>query len=116
MPKGVDGVRLNGFVKCASDFDITPTFCSKKELRDCFEASLNNANERVSTRREEIPLDFPGFVDGLCFVAITSLGKPMFAHLYTTNASRVSVLLVMWGLGDANQLDAVVSRERYLAG
>ena len=44
---GIDGVRINSFIKCASDFDITPTFCSKKELRDCFEASLNNGNAMV---------------------------------------------------------------------
>ena len=96
-------VRAAGFLHCASDFDITPTFASRKELRDAYERAARGANA----------LDFTAFVEALAYVAIDALGKPMFAHLYTTPASRVSVLLVMWGVGDTSVLDAIIARDRY---
>jgi len=100
-----DVVRLPGLVRLAQDFDITPTFSSRKEVKDAF--------ERAGRGLEA--LDFPAFVESLGYIAIEALGKPMFAHLYTTDAARVSVLLVMWGLGDPASLDAVVARDRYAA-
>ena len=98
---GMDLVRLAGFIKCATDFDITPTFASRKELREAFERA-------AATSGAADGLGFNAFVEALAHVAVDALGKPMFAHLYQTHAARVSVLLVMWGLGDPNKLDEVV--------
>ena len=100
---GMDVVRLPGLVRLAQDFDITPTFSSRKDLKDAFERSARGLEA----------LAFPDFVQALGYIAIDALGKPMFSHLYTTDAARVSVLLVMWGLGDPASLDAVVARDRY---
>lgn len=100
---GADSVRVPGFIRCASDFDITPTFASRQELYDAFQLAGKGVDA----------LDFFGFIEALGHVAINSLGKPMFSHLYSTPASRVSVLLVMWGLGDAASLDAIIQKEKY---
>lgn len=106
---GADAVGVQSFLRCLSDFDVTPTFASKKEVREAFEQARVSQQQRQTSSG----LDFPGFVDALGLVAVNTLGKPMFAHLYQTPQSRVSVLLGMWGLGDPATFDAVLQREKY---
>ena len=104
---GVDSVDMQAFLRCLTDFDVTPTFASRKEIKDAFD------HARSLQQRQGSGLDFPGFVEALGLVAVNSLGKPMFAHLYQTPQSRIAVLLGMWGLGDPATFEAVAQREKY---
>jgi len=46
-------------------------------------------------------------VETLANIAVQSLSKPMFAHLYSTNLKKVDVMLSMWGLGDPVKLSEI---------
>ena len=103
---GFDVIRFQAFFRCCTDFEVTPTFSSKKELRDSFDLSSGGGDS----------LEFPLFVECLGHVAVRALGKPIFAKLYPTPASRVNVLLGMWGFGNPATFDAILAKQRYARG
>ena len=49
-------------------------------------------------------------MEALGHVAVNSLSKPMFAHLYTSNSAKVNVLLTMWGVADPLKLAEIHNR------
>ena len=101
--EGAPLVRMPGFVRLAQDYDICPTFTSRRELRECFDRAAHGSDA----------LDFGLFVEALGHVALTALSKPMFSHMYSSSASKVNVLLAMWGVGDADKLDSLRSQRSY---
>mmetsp|Transcript_8862 Transcript_8862/g.10105 ORF Transcript_8862/g.10105 Transcript_8862/m.10105 type:complete len:337 (-) Transcript_8862:396-1406(-) len=94
-------VKLAEFVRLAQDYDILPTFLSRKELRSVYK---NNAFEDVG-------LTYSGFTCALAELATFALSKPMFAHLYPTKLSKVNVLLNMWGVADSTKLSEIQNRQ-----
>ena len=90
---------IGDIVQLAQDYDITPTFISRKEIRD------------VCLRNEKQEISYPVFVTCLANIAIESLSKPMFAHLYSSSVSKVNVLLTMWGLADPTKLSEIQDME-----
>merc|ERR1712232_748365 len=93
-------VELAEFVRLAQDYDITPTFLSRKELRQIF-----------GNHTSQDGLDFDGFTGALAEIAVYSLSKPMFAHLYATKLDKVNVLLTMWGVADPSKLTEIQTRQ-----
>lgn len=84
------GSDLKGLVQLCTSYDIIPTFISKSEVRNII--------------RSDGELSFEDFIVGLAEIAIFCLSKPMFAHLYSTDKSKINVLLNMWGVADANKI------------
>ena len=52
-------------------------------------------------------LDYNGFIEVLSRIAIVALSKPVFSHLYPTEADKIGVLLEMWGVADPLKLQQV---------
>ena len=52
----------------------------------------------------KVGVDFGGFVEAMGNCVLEALSKPAFAHLYPTDAAKVTVLLETWGLADAQKL------------
>jgi hypothetical protein len=77
------------------DYDIMPTFITRRELREAFDLS-SEIGDNV--------LGYGEWLDCLGHIAVMALSKPMFAHLYTTTAAKVNVLLTMWGVADRQKL------------
>ena len=94
-------LSMADIVRMARGYDITPTFISRKEIRDAFDSALTGSRGG---------LNYGQFICALGHIASISLSKPMFAHLYKTTASKVNVMLTMWGVGDASKLSEVRSR------
>ena len=85
-------VSVPSVVKLGSDFDIVPTFLSRKELK----AALG--------MNEAAGFAYDSFVDALKRIALNALSKQPFANIYPTDEAKVTVLLEMWGLGDPAKL------------
>lgn len=100
-------MSLTGFIQMTSEFDMCPTFVTKKELRQVFAESCENQVPSGGAKGEL--LSYPGFVEALARVALVSLSKPAFEHLYPSAKEKVSVLLEMWGVGDAKRLEEVLA-------
>lgn len=89
-------------------FDICPTFLTKRELHVIFSESLLASQ---SGPTEVHTLSYPGFLEALARIALVALSKPVFEDLYPRMMDKLSVLLEMWGVGDPRRLEeALVSR------
>ena len=94
-------VDVSEFIRLAQDYDITPTFLTRKELRSIY---------RRSCMDSQVGMKYNDFTNGLALIAVTALSKPMFAHLYSTKLAKVDVLLNMWGVADATKLEEIETR------
>lgn len=78
---GGEGLLSAHFVRLAQDFDICPTFLTKKELRSIFKESARAHEGEVGDRDA---CSYAGFVEALGRMALVALSKPAFAHIYPT--------------------------------
>ena len=113
--KGTSGMGLPSFVALAQDFDIIPTFLSKRECKAIFvETSAAHAEgAAVDATPDQIAmthkLTYAAFVEALGLIPLTALSKPAFQHLYPSARDKTWVLLEMWGLGVRSKVEQVVS-------
>jgi hypothetical protein len=131
LPEGVDARR---FLELFADYDIAPTFITRRELRQIFVAAARaHGTLGASAGMRGSPggpdgldasrvggdvagvLPYAGFVEALGRAALASLSKPAFAHLYPTARDKVLVLLEMWGLADVRKLTDMQHRPRKAA-
>jgi hypothetical protein len=111
-PSGLDARH---FVELYSDFDIAPTFLTRRELKNIFAASAK-AHSTVPVSDEDaanVLLNYAGFVEALGRTALQALAKPAFQHLYPTAREKVLVLLDMWGMADARKLQEMQRKPRH---
>jgi hypothetical protein len=97
---GANALQLSGLVRLMQDYDITPMFVSRKEIRDLYS----------SVAADTSSLSYEAFVELLASVAVHALSKPMFAHLYPSTKDQVNVLLTTWGVADAVKLSDIMER------
>ena len=62
-----------------------------------------------------VTLVFTGFIDALRITAVVALSKKTFKSLYPTEASKVHVLLSLWGVGDPLKLEQLRSAHQQKA-
>jgi hypothetical protein len=99
---GASGGQHRGALQMAMDYDVVPSFLTKKEVRSCY-----NVVSRMSQGGDgdtSVGLGFGGFIQLLGLLAIRGLSKQTFQNLYPTHAKKVGVLLDMWGFGDPIKL------------
>lgn len=110
------GLDAKRFIELYLDYDIAPTFLTKKELKQIFIASskahggTTNAAAGSSTTDEAAsatPLTYAAFVEALGRTALVALSKPAFQTLYPSARDKVAVLLEMWGVADPRKLKEV---------
>ena len=95
-------MTLDQYVRLGLDYDLYPTFLNKAELKKFF----------VQASQGSQSLSYEGFVDALRITAVNALSKKTFKNLYPTDASKVHVMLSLWGLGDPLKLEQLKSRRR----
>ncbi len=95
-------LTLEQYMRLGQDYDLYPTFLNKNELKKCF----------VEAARGHDTLVFTGFIDALRITAVVALSKKTFKSLYPTEASKVHVLLSLWGVGDPLKLEQLRSRHQ----
>jgi hypothetical protein len=103
------GMDLKRFVELYLDFDIAPTFLTKRELRAVFTAA-SAAHAPAGAAGGEgaaAPLTYAAFNEALGRTALVALSKPAFQQLYPLARDKVAVLLEMWGIADARKLREV---------
>jgi len=96
---GTQEFQLTDVIQMCQDYDIAPTFMSRKEIRDLY--------SEINRKTNQSALSYETFVELLAQIAVTSLSDPMFAHLYTTNIKKVNVLLTMWKVADPIKLQEI---------
>lgn len=96
---------LPGFLSCWIDYEICPTFISKKEVQAIYKKRIDDQGLHG--------MDFPIFVEALGLVAFAALEKPPLSQMYPTPAKQIGVLLGMWRFGDSTALDNIVKRQKY---
>jgi hypothetical protein len=123
------GIDCKRFLELFGDYDISPTFITRRELKSIFVAaakahgtlqsaggagSPGAASEAGGAASSEIRghLAYAGLIETLGRAALASLSKPAFAHLYPTAKDRVMVLLEMWGVADSRKLAEMQRRPR----
>lgn len=106
------GIDAKRFVELYQDYDVCPTFLTKRELRAIFGASstAHTGGALPEDPTTAPPLSFAAFMEAMGRTALVALSKPAFAHLYPTASAKVSVLLEMWGLADPRKLAEVQRR------
>tara|TARA_B110000305_G_C19153711_1_gene499272 strand:- start:13 stop:726 length:714 start_codon:yes stop_codon:yes gene_type:complete len=92
-----------GAIVMAGNYDIVPSFLSKKEVKSCYSVVA-----LMQSGKSGGGLDFSGFIQLLGLLAVVSLSKPSFQHLYPSNGSKVGVLLEMWGFSDPIKLQMMI--------
>ena len=99
---GVDGSTVSAMqlLRMSQDYDLHPTFLTKAEIRMAF-------SETARVMGTGSDLDYNGFIEVLSRIAIVALSKPVFSHLYPTEADKIGVLLEMWGVADPLKLQQV---------
>ena len=109
------GLDVQHFIEMYADYDIAPTFLTRKELKQIFAASAKaHAGRAVSDEEAvNVPLSYPGFVEALGRTALVALAKPTFQHLYPSARDKVLVLLDMWGMADPRKLQEVQRKPRH---
>ena len=98
-------LTLEQYMRLGQDYDLYPTFLNKSELKKCF----------VEAARGHDTLVFTGFIDALRITAVVALSKKTFKSLYPTEASKVHVLLSLWGVGDPLKLEQLRSAHQQKA-
>lgn len=104
-PSNSKQVTLPGFLACWVDFEICPTFISKKEVESVYRKRI--------TSQQLSGMDFPLFVECLGLVAFAALDKQPLCGMYPTPAKKIGVLLHMWRFGDSVALDHIVKKHKY---
>jgi hypothetical protein len=107
------GLDLKRFVELYLDFDIAPTFLTKRELRAVFgaasaahaAAAAGGAGGAASA--EGAALSYAAFTEALGRSALVALSKPAFQQLYPSARDKVAVLLELWGVADPRKLKEV---------
>jgi hypothetical protein len=120
MSRGEDGQRgtargidVKRFVTLLEDYDICPTFVTKKELKQIFVAtSRAHGGAPAPGANPDDPMALPAlsnaaFIEALGRTALVALAKPAFTTLYPTAFDKVKVLLEMWGISDPRKLREV---------
>jgi len=115
MSRGEDGTHstpasgtdLKRFIELFMDFDIAPTFLTKRELKAIFAAASSAHNINGSDGASTAPLTYAAFNEALGRAALVALSKPAFQSLYPTAKDKVGVLLEMWGVADPRKLREV---------
>lgn len=118
-----EGVDARRFVECLADYDVSPTFIGRRELKAVFIAAArahgtllpaSPSAEGAGSGSSSVGgcLTYAGFIEALGRTALASLSKPAFAHLYPAPRDKVLVLLEMWGLADARKLSDMQHRPR----
>jgi len=99
---GASGGQHKGALQMAIDYDVVPSFLTKKEIRSCYNvvSRMGQGGDGAASAG----LDFGGFIQLLGLLAIRGLSKQTFQNLYPTNVKKVGVLLDMWGFGDPIKL------------
>ena len=115
MSRGEDGTHstpasgtdLKRFIELFMDFDIAPTFLTKRELKAIFAAASSAHNINGSDGASTAPLTYAAFNEALGRAALVALSKPAFQSLEPTAKDKVGVLLEMWGVADPRKLREV---------
>ena len=108
-----DGLDAKRFVTLFADFDIAPTFLTKRELKFLFSAAALVAGEAVGVDGHagaDARMGYPAFVEALGRTALVALAKPTFEHLYPTPKDKLACLLTTWGIADARKLVDIKGR------
>lgn len=98
---GAQGER-RGLLRLANDYDVCPTFLTKRDVKTLYMAICKFGNFQPSQG-----IDQAGLVRVLGLMAVHALSKPSFQHLYPTNQSKITVMLEMWGLGAPAKLQGI---------
>jgi hypothetical protein len=124
-PPPATGLDCRRFVELFADFDIAPTFVTKRELKQIFAAASRahggamaaaspgapSSPEGTAATADAAgavaPLSYAAFVEALGRTALVALFKPAFQHLYPTARDKVSVLLEMWSVADPRKLQDI---------
>ncbi|GMH83186.1 hypothetical protein TL16_g09514 [Triparma laevis f. inornata] len=102
---GSAGTHKGGLQLCL-DYDIVPSFLTKKEVRSAY-----TVVNRMMGGSTDLGLDFGGFIQLLGLLSVMALGKPNFQHMYPSNAKKVGVLLDVWGLADPIRLQMAIGHK-----
>ena len=108
-----EGLDAKRFVTLFSDFDVAPTFLTKRELKFIFSAAALAAGEAAGADGHagaDARLAYPSFCEALGRSALVALSKPTFATLYPTPVDKLRCLIEMWGVGDAGKLQDIIRR------
>ncbi len=108
-----DGVDAKRFVTLFADYDIAPTFLTKRELKFLFSAAALAAGEPAGADGHagaDARLGYPAFVEALGRAALVALAKPAFEHLYPGPREKLACLLETWGVADARKLADIKGR------
>lgn len=98
---GTGVVQLSDIIRLAQNYDFTPTMISRKEIRELYDDVAGRSADSVQS------LSYEGFIEVLAKIAVYSVSKPMFAHLYKTNIAKVNVLLTTWRVADPVKLSEI---------
>lgn len=122
---GSSGMTFSVFSQMAKDFDVVPTFFTKRDIRQVFvdacAAHLSMSPQTPGKSSGSMDSDhiamtetlsYAGFVEALGRIALIALDKPAFERLYPSAVDKVSVLLEMWGFGDPKKLEEIVAEKR----
>lgn len=105
-----EGVALNsskwgrGIYKMLEDYDVVPSYCSKKDVKTIFGLVIY-AEMPASAARGH--MNFVSFVKLLATIAIFSLSNPPLATLYQTPKSKIEVMLSKWGFAEEAKLRTI---------
>ena len=106
-------VDAKRFAALFVDYDVAPTFMTRKELKTIFTSTAAaHAASDVTGGTSASLLTYAGFIEALGRSALTALSKPAFVHIYPSARDKVGVLLEMWRLGDPSKLAEVVRRPK----
>jgi hypothetical protein len=108
-----EGLDAKRFVTLFSDFDVAPTFLTKRELKFIFSAAALAAGEAAGADGHagaDARLAYPSFCEALGRSALVALSKPTFATLYPSPVDKLRCLIEMWGVGDAGKLQDIIRR------
>ena len=83
-----DHLTLEQFLAIADDFDVHPTFVSRKSLRHIFHSSCY-ANRTSASKEDAGRLNYPGFLEALGRIALYALSRNAFSAIYPTAAQKV---------------------------
>jgi len=119
--EGVQVIKLTnsssgGFYRLLEEYDITPAYISKKDIKLAFMiilASQRNARSPASLVGGGSGLDFANFIKLMVLIAVVSLSTASsFSSLYSSYESRVEVMLFKWGLSEPLKLQLLKSNLR----
>jgi hypothetical protein len=105
---GASAGQHKGGLQLCLDYDIVPSFLTKKEVRSAYTVVSRMMGGGAA---KADGLDFGGFIQLLGLLSVMALGKPNFQHMYPSNAKKVGVLLDVWGLADPIRLQMAIGHK-----